>query len=129
MKTKILVILVTIILHGFKSQAASNSMSDAIEKILGLAPPSPSEVRNSETSLKTFELTALEGVNLAQGVTFNIISNFAKETFGKFFPYVSFVSNIIDFFKSGFWTNGSPSVWEQVKSKVRRELQVMIRLG
>ncbi len=121
MKTNALgVILVTLIFHGFKAQATTNSMSDAIEKILGLAPPSPSEVRHSGTSLQIFELDALEGVNLAQGVTFNIISSFGEGVLGTIFPYASFVSNIIDFFKSGFWTNGSPSVWDQVKSKVER---------
>jgi hypothetical protein len=129
MKTSTVVILAAVLFHGYESQAASNSMSDAIEKILGLAPPSPSEVRNSGTSVKTFELTALEGVNLVEGVTFKIISaaNIGKELLGEVFPYIGLLANVLDFFKAGFWTNGSPSVWEQVKSKV--EPQVMIRLG
>ena len=40
-------------------------------------------------------------------------------------PAITLISNVVDFFKAGFWTN-QKSVWDQVKEKVLREITLGI---
>ena len=80
---------------------------------------SVTHTRSSSSGKATFELTAVETANLGQGVFFRLLS------IAKVDPAIHLISNVVDFFKAGFWTN-EKSVWDKVKEKVLREITLGI---